>query len=74
MKAIWELLGQKRFWLPIIGTAVMTVVMAVGSQLGIDEEILVKVIAWVGTLFGAGTLSNAAADFGKEKAKIDKGQ
>lgn len=70
MKTLLELFGKKRFWLPLIGAVLMVIISYVGDALGVDPDILGQVVAWVGGLFGAGTLANGAADFGKEREKL----
>lgn len=70
MKGLLDLFGKKRFWLPLLGAVLMTVIAYIGDQLGVDPDILSEVVAWVGGLFGAGTLANGAADFGKEAKKV----
>lgn len=69
MKAILELLGKKRFWLPAIGSALVAFVTVILNQLGLPEDLVLKVAGFVAGLFGAGVLNNAAADFGKESKK-----
>jgi len=71
MKAVIDLLGKKRFWLPALGSGIIAIITTAMSQLGVPAELIGWVVTAVGALFGIGGLNNAAADFGKAKAQIE---
>lgn len=64
MFAAWKaLLASKKFWYAVVGSAVV----AAAHQFGASETV-VNIVAG---FFGLGLAGQAAADFGKEKAKIE---
>lgn len=62
MIQVWkELLGSKKFWLTILGSAVCTGLQAAG----VSHELVLL----VGSLFGANVMGQGLADFGKNRPR-----
>lgn len=69
MEAIKTLFKSKKFWLTIIGSAVVTLLVQVLPLIGIDGEIAMQIVTYVAGFFGVNILGQGLADLGKEAKK-----
>ena len=64
MFSAWkDLIGSKKFWYAIIGSAVVTAM----TMFGLPYDIIMVVAGF----FGVSAMGQGLADIGKEKAKVE---
>lgn len=67
--AIKGLFKSKKFWLAVIGSAVVTALAGILPLLGLGEIVTAQIIQYVAGFFGVSLAGIGLADFGKEAKK-----
>lgn len=63
--AIKGLLGSKKFWMTVIGSAVVAALAALLPLLGLGEDVVETILTYVAGFFGVGLAGYGLQDFGK---------